>query len=254
VDRNLVCSHSDGGVFFITLNRPDRLNAINDDLVVALLEALKAANRDAAVRVIVFGGAGRAFCAGADLEDPGLQGEPDEAKVRADTERLQEVTRQLLFSDRVVIGAIQGWAVGAGLEWAINCDFPIWAVGARGFFPEAKWGLSVTGAVTALLPALVGPIKARELLLLGEKHSAREFLELGIAWKVVSNDTLQEEAVALAQRLAQLSPRTLRDLKRGVLLGANVDIERALAYETEANVAAVLDLATMESIKGFSAS
>ena len=241
-----------GAICTLSFNRPEKLNAINSELITALCDALKTANANKAIKVIILKGEGRAFCAGADLSDGSNTLGADEPIIRAETERLQEVTRQLLFSDKIVIGAIQGWAVGAGLEWAINCDFPIWAETAKGFFPEAKWGLSVTGAVTTILPALVGPIKARELILLGEKQTANDFYRLGIAWKVVPEDQLYQEANSLAEKLSALSGRSLADLKCGVNLGSYADIEKALAYETEVCIAANMDAQTADNISAFS--
>ena len=84
-----------------------------------------------------------------------------------------------------MIGAINGWAVGGGFEWAINCDFPIWAESARAFFPELKWGMFVTGGVSSLLPALAGLQTAREMMFLGERYDAKALLEKGVAWRVV---------------------------------------------------------------------
>jgi len=235
----------------LRFNRPEKLNAINGELVHAFCEALRSINANKAIKVIILKGEGRAFCAGADLNDEDINLGADEATIRAETEMLQEITRQLLFSEKIVIGAIHGWAVGAGLEWAINCDFPIWAQSAKGFFPEAKWGLSVTGAVTTLLPALVGPIKARELILLGEKQSAEDFYRLGIAWKVVPDTQLENEALALAETLSKLSARSLADLKRGINLGSYTGIEKALAYETEICIKANRDIQTAKNISQF---
>jgi len=250
--QKYVLIERDGPVCTFSLNRPEKLNAVNADLIDEFCTALKVVNDDKAIKVIVLKGEGRAFCAGADLEEGELGIGTNEAKVRAETEQLQEITRQLLYSDKIVIGAIQGWAVGAGMEWAINCDFPIWAQSAKGFFPEAKWGLSVTGAITTLLPALVGPIKARELILLGEKQTADDFLRLGIAWKVVPDEQLIDEAMALANRLSSLHARSIADLKRGINLGSYTDIEKALAYETEIYVSSIQDPQTAENIKQFS--
>lgn len=252
MNHKCILTEHDGSVCTISFNRPDKLNAINGELIVAFYEALKAVNANGAIKVIILKGEGRAFCAGADLEEGELGFGASEAKVRAETEKLQEITRELLFSDKIVIGAIHGWAVGAGMEWAINCDFPIWAQGAKGFFPEAKWGLSVTGAVTTLLPALVGPLKARELILLGEKHSADDFYRLGIAWKVVPVEQLAAEVATLAEKLATLHPRSLADLKRGINLGSYSDIEKALAYEIEIAVSAHMDPQTLVNIQQFS--
>ncbi|MFT5116591.1 MAG: enoyl-CoA hydratase/carnithine racemase [Kiritimatiellia bacterium] len=248
----LVTSVVENRIAALTLNRPERMNAINAELIEALLCALKEINSDVTVRVIILKGAGKAFCSGADLNEEDIVKAPLESVVRAQNELLQEITRQILYSDKIVIGAIHGWAVGAGLEWAINCDFPIWAESTKGFFPEAQWGLSVTGAITALLPAMVGPIKARELLLLGEKHTAEQFQTLGVAWKVVPDDCLLNEAQVLAERLAKLPSRSLRDIKKGINLGSYSDLEKTLAYEVDCNVAAMLDPQTLENIKTFS--
>jgi len=252
MEQKYVLTERDGSVCTLSLNRPDKLNAVNARLIDELCAALTAVNNDKAIKVIIVKGEGRAFCAGADLENSNLSIGTNEVKARAEVERVQEVTRQLLYSDKIVIGAIHGWAVGAGLEWAINCDFPIWAQGTQGFFPEAKWGLSVTGAVTTLLPALVGPMKARELILLGEKHNADDFYRLGIAWKVVPDEQLASEVAALAEKLAALHFRSIADLKRGINLGSYADIEKALAYETEIYVSSIQDPQTAENIKQFS--
>src|SRR5690606_29033685 len=131
---------------------------------------------------------------GDDLLDHSPFENRDEARALVDA--LQDVTREIVLGPKLVVGAINGWAVGGGFEWAINCDLPLWAESARGFFPEASFGLFVTGAVTTLLPAIVGLTKAKEMLLLGEKYSAQELHALGIAWRVVPDDKLMEEARA----------------------------------------------------------
>lgn len=244
-----------GAIATVTLNRADKLNAVNDALTISLNDTLDRVNADDNVKIIIFKGAGRAFCAGADLTPEAVTNENvqlTEAQVRAETERVQDVTRKLVFSNKIVIGAIHGWAVGAGLEWTINCDFPIWAESAKGFSPEAQWGLSVTGAVTALLPALVGPIQARALMLLGEKHSARDFERLGIAYKVVPDADLEKEAFVLAEKLSALPLRALSDLKRAVSISSYHDLEKALNFETEMAVRAALDPQTLENIRKFS--
>ena len=101
------------------------------------------------------------------------------------------------------------------------------------------------------MPALVGPIKARELILLGEKQSAEDFYRLGIAWKVVPDTQLENEALALAETLSKLSARSLADLKRGINLGSYTDIEKALAYETEICIKANRDIQTAKNISQF---
>ena len=106
--------------------------------------------------------------------------------MRAFIESIQAVTRRLVLGDKPVVGAIHGWAVGGGLEWAINCDLAVFGAGTKCFFPEIRWGMFPTGGVTAILPRIVGLAKTRELLLLGETFDAGDALAMGLAWKVVS--------------------------------------------------------------------
>jgi enoyl-CoA hydratase/carnithine racemase len=146
-----------------------------------------------------------------------------------------------VFGPKPVVGAINGWAVGGGFEWAINCDFPIWGESARGFFPEVSLGIFVTGAVTSLLPALVGLNTAREMLLLGQEYDAATLLELGVAWRVVPDDQLMDEARSVAARLAALPSPAVSRMKRALNVGAVTDLRAALAVETEATVAGMLD-------------
>ena len=130
-----------------------------------------------------------------------------------------------------VIGAINGWAVGGGFEWAINCDFPIWAESARAFFPELKWGMFVTGGVTSLLPALAGLQNAREMMFLGERYDAKTLLEKGVAWRVVPDADLMTEAQAVAHKLLAQSQRSVRAMKRALNQVALVDLRRAIEIE-----------------------
>ena len=154
----------------ITLNRPDSLNAMNRKLIDETASAFAVANADGSVRVILFTGAGRAFCAGDDRHEH--QHPENEVEARDLVDAIQRVTDEIVLGKKLVVGAINGWAVGGGFEWAINCDFSVWASSARAFFPEVSLNLFVTGGVTSLLPALVGLNKAREMLFLGEVEMA----------------------------------------------------------------------------------
>jgi enoyl-CoA hydratase/carnithine racemase len=237
------------GVRTITLNRPKSLNAMNRRLIDEVAAAFAAAHADPATRAIVFTGAGRAFCAGDDRRE---HVHPEsEAQARDLVEAIQAATRAIMFGDTPVVGAINGWAVGGGFEWAINCDFPIWAETARGFFPEVSLNLFVTGGVTALLPALVGLARAREMLFLGERYDARTLLDYGLAWRVVPDAMLLGEAQAVAEKLAALPPLAARAMKRVLNATAQSQLERALELETEATVKGFLDPETTRLLKSF---
>jgi len=245
-----VLSTLDGdGVRTVTLNRQDSLNAMNRRLIGDVAKAFDDANMDSQTRVIIFTGAGRAFCAGDDRHE---HAHPrSEAQARELVDAIQRATRSIVFGAKPVVGAINGWAVGGGFEWAINCDFPIWAESARAFFPEVSLNLFVTGAVTSLLPAIAGLQKAREMLFLGNRYSAAELAEIGVAWRVVGDDRLMHEAHEVANRLAELPPLAVGAMKRVLNVCGATDLNRALQWETEATVAGFLDPETTERLKDF---
>jgi enoyl-CoA hydratase/carnithine racemase len=237
------------GVRTIALNRPASLNAMNRVLIADVARAFDDANRDRATRAIVFTGEGRAFCAGDDRREHVHPETEEEAREIVDA--IQRATEAIVFGAKPVVGAINGWAVGGGFEWAINCDFPIWAESAQGFFPEVSLNVFVTGAVTALLPAIVGPVKAREMLYFGERYDARTLADLGVAWKVVPDDALRAEAGQTAERLAALPPLAVRAMKRVLTQTSTGAIRTALDLETEATVAGFLDPETTRRVRAF---
>jgi len=207
------------GIARIWLNRPHRLNAVSPVLVEDLLTALDGvAGSDAGA--VVLAGRGRAFCAGHDLKEPTPAGDS-----RQRLERLQEVTRRLRTLRQPVVAAVHGYAIGAGAEFALGCDLVLAAEDAVFAFPETGLGLSVTGASSRLLPALVGPLKAKELVLLGERLDARSAQGLGLVNAVVSD--VDATAVEWARKIAARPSATLA--KRA--LDAAIDLEAALELE-----------------------
>ena len=239
----------DKGVRTIALNRPESLNAMNRQLIDDVARAFDDANADPETRAIILTGTGKAFCAGDDRKAHVHPANEDEA--RGLVLAIHRATDAIVMGTKPVVGAVNGWAVGGGFEWAINCDFPIWAESAKGFFPEVSLNLFVTGAVTSLLPALVGLNKAREMLIFGDRYSARELGEIGLAWKVVSDEALMAEATAVAERLAGLPTLSLRAMKRVLNQAALPDLHRALQLETDATVAGFLDPETTRRLKAF---
>ena len=239
----------DNAVRVIALNRPDSLNAMNRQLIDDVAKAFNEANADTATRVILFTGNGRAFCAGDDRKAHVHPESEEEARDLVDA--IQRATRAIVFGGKPVVGAINGWAVGGGFEWAINCDFAIWGESAKGFFPEVSLNLFVTGAVTSLLPALVGLNKAREMLMMGDRYSAAELKEMGVAWRVVPDEELLDSAFDVANKLSDLPTLSVRAMKRVLNEAAASNLESALRMETEATISGFLDPKTTELLKQF---
>lgn len=233
----------------ITLNRPDSLNAMNRRLIDEVALAFDQANSDNDVRVIIFTGAGRAFCAGDDRNEHVHPENVDDARDLVDA--IQRVTHAIVFGEKLVVGAINGWAVGGGFEWAINCDFPIWSDNAKGFFPEVSLNLFVTGGVTSLLPALVGLNKAREMLFLSERYEAKALHEMGVAWRVVEAEELIAEAHKVAVKLADLPALSSRAMKRVLNQTAMTQINKAIELESDATVEGFMDPQTTLLLKDF---
>ena len=247
--KTVLSSLNAAGVRTITLNRPDCLNAMNRQLIDDVASAFDDANADAATRAILFTGAGRAFCAG---DDRRAHVHPEnEEQARDLVQAIQRATLAITMGAKPVVGAINGWAVGGGFEWAINCDFPIWGESAKGFFPEVSLNLFVTGGVTSLLPSMVGLQKAREMLFFGNKYKAAALLDIGVAWRVAPNDMLQAQAMEVAERLANLPILSLRAMKRVLNTTATPDLYHAMQLETDATVAGFMDPETTKLLSAF---
>ncbi|ASM72032.1 MULTISPECIES: enoyl-CoA hydratase/isomerase family protein [Roseobacteraceae] len=245
-----VISENHGAVAWIRLNRPKRLNAMNRQLVDELADALAAAEADDAVRVIILHGAGRAFCSGDDLKDLDAQTYSEEA-AQSWVKAIQNISLLIMQSQKIVIAAVHGWCVGGALEWAINCDFRLFADNTRWFFPEVTYGLFVTGGVTALLTKQLGPQSAKELMILGERHDARKALELGIAWKLVPEAELLGAAEMLAMEITARPARAVSDIKRAINEGFHSSLEDAMAFETSATVRGFLTPESQARAKEF---
>ena len=237
-----------GNVSVVTLNRPDRLNAIGAHLLMDLHAALQAAQNDATTRVIVLTGAGRAFCAGDDLKEFDEQsGSP--AAIAEHCDRIQQITRDLMFGTKLVVGAVHGYAVGGGFEWVLNCDLVVAADNLVCFFPEMALGHFVTGGVTHLLPQALGHQRTMELIVLGERQSALDLKTLGLVNRVVPQDRMVDVALELAHELARRSPGATARLKKALTCGPA--ITQALALESEAAAACFADPDTAQRIAAF---
>ena len=200
-----------GAVRILTMNRPDKRNALNFELAQGLLDALRAADTDESVGALVLTGAGVGFCAGADLSEFKELGTGSAAEDRA------ELTMQLHLAfpkiSKPIVSAINGHAMGGGAGLAIAADLAVMAEGARIGYPEPKHGI-VAAIVMANLVRQVGRKAAFELVSLGEPLDAQQALRVGMVNRVVAPDRLLAEAVSIAEKLAAVKRPAMAETKR----------------------------------------
>ncbi len=211
----MVLEKREGSVATLILNRPERMNALNKDLVLELNDALTRVEADQEINVVVLAGAGRAFCAGGDLQAIG------KGKQENDVSELQPILRsgmQLVLKMRTmrqpVIAAVHGAAAGAGMNIALAADIRIASEDAMFGQNFAKVGLFPDYGGTFFMPQLVGPAKAAEMLYTGDMINAAEALRLGIVNRVVPLAQLESEVRALAQKIAQGPAIAVRAVKQ----------------------------------------
>lgn len=225
-----------GAVRILTLNRPDKLNALNHALTQALLDALQAADTDERIGAVVLTGAGRAFCAGADVSEfSSLTAEaPEAVAARGDlTMRLHGFFSKMA---KPVVAAVRGHAVGGGCGLALACDMVVASETARLGYPEIKRGI-VAAVVMANLVRQVGRKAAFELVALGESVTPARAETLGLVNRVVADDRLLDEAVALAERLAAFPRPAMASTKRVFHQVADLGLDEALRIGRDANIA-----------------
>ena len=225
-----------GPVSIISINRPEKLNAINKAVAIELQDAFAAFDRSAQRVAILCGAGGRAFSAGADVTD------------------LPELWRCVptvgIATDKPIIAAIGGWCIGGGLVMAMMCDLLVASEGARFSYPEGKVG--ITGGMIAGLAARIPHKVAMEMMLLGEPISAERAYQIGLANRVVPDGREVEEAVALAEKIVDLAPLALAAMKRFVNDGVLPKGPAELAARYGAELAAVRNSAdAAEGVRAF---
>jgi enoyl-CoA hydratase/carnithine racemase len=239
----------DDGILWIRFNRPQRLNAINCAYAREVVQALEAGAADPQVKVIILTGVGRGFCAGQDLKEA-LEGvaPEDEAKKIFNLQRIPSIIRDM---NKVVIGAINGYAMGGGFEIALDCDLVIASDQAVFGFPETGVNETVTGGVTFLLPLAVGLAKAKELIFCGDRLDGKAACELGIVNKVVPHAELDAAALAMAKTILSKSALCIALSKSTLNSGAETNLSAALAYELDANAVAAAKADLVGAAKAF---
>ncbi|RLG99434.1 crotonase [Candidatus Bathyarchaeota archaeon] len=216
-------------IVWITLNRPHRLNAFNDVLIEELSEALDTVENDPSVRCVIITGEGdRAFSAGADIT-----AFPKATPVKAEefARGGQKVFSKIEEMSKPVIAAINGYALGGGLELALACDFRIASEHAELGSPEINLGIIPGWGGTQRLVRTVGLRNAKRLVMLGERIKADEALKMGLIDKVVPFEKLREEAKALAKKLAEGPPIAMKYAKHALNFGSQVPLDIGLRLE-----------------------
>jgi enoyl-CoA hydratase len=220
-------------VGIITLNRPDTLNAINEQMFRELMQVLLCMEEDRDTRIIVLTGAGdRAFCAGADIKE---SRERDLLRQTNFLKDLIELTKKMENISKPIIAAVNGFALGGGFELILSCDFIIATKGSGFGFPEINLGVIPSAGGTQRLPRLIGRVKAKEMLFTGKRITAAEAKEMGLINKVVaSKEELIEAYMELGAELAEKAPLALRQLKHLVNKGMEMPLDSALDFSHEA--------------------
>lgn len=236
-DYSTLRAESEGGLVIITLNRPEKRNALNAVMIHELLHALRAAEENAGCGLVLLTGAGGAFCAGMDLQHlEALQSKtPDEH--RADTEQIAGLLRTLYDLSKPTIAAVNGAAVAGGMGLATVCDFTLAVPEAKFGYTEVRIGF-IPAIVSAFLRRQIGDKRARDLLLTGRLIGAEEAERIGLVTRVVPAAELMLEAREFAAKLLENSPEAMRATKR--LLGehARTELDAEIEAAIAANVAA----------------
>lgn len=227
-----VCIEREGALAWVVLNRPGQINAINDDIRSGVPEALRTLDADPEVHIIAIRGAGeRGFCAGADIKE---QRAPETA---VEVRRRMQGARWIEAIDAVqkpVIAAVHGYCMGGGMELALACDIRYAAPDAVFCLPETALGLIPGGGGTQRLPRVVGPGRAMDLLLTGERLDAREAHAFGLVTRVARDAaSLIDEVRAFALKIAARAPAATLSVKRAARAACDLELRQGLDLELD---------------------
>jgi len=234
----------------ITLNRPEKLNAINVTAARELREVIDEISGDHDVRVVILTGAGRGFCAGAELS-PRLLGRATITRVRDHMSNVSNMVLGLRNLPKPIIAAVNGVAAGGGTNLALACDIVIASEKARFGQVFINIGLHPDAGGTYFLPRLVGPAKACELMFTGKMIDGAEAKSIGMINEVVPADQLETSAKNLALKLTKASPHLISMIKASIYRSLQADLPTCLEHEAQANSSCLLDQDFREAAKAF---
>ncbi|MEO9211507.1 MAG: enoyl-CoA hydratase-related protein [Ginsengibacter sp.] len=214
---------------FITLNRPEKFNAFNREMALALQERLDECETNISIRCVVIIGAGKAFCAGQDLAEVVDPNGPGMQKILS--EHYNPIVSRIRKLNKPVLAAVNGVAAGAGANIALCCDIVIAAESASFIQAFSKIGLIPDSGGTFFLPRLIGMQKASALMMLGGKVSAQEAEKMGMIYQVIANEFFHTEIEKISEKLAQMPTKGLAFTKQALNLSMEQDFERQLHTE-----------------------
>lgn len=230
----------DGPIATITLNRPDQLNAYTTTMGDEITSAFRSLQRDESVRVVILTGAGRAFCAGVDLEHLKAHNLGENASTGprlGEEDFLRRLPLEMRDYPKPIIAAINGHAIGVGMTMLMPCDVRIAAEDAKLGFVFARLGILPGLGSTHLLPNLVGMARAQELVLTAKKILGSEAAEIGLVNKAVPREDVFSEARAMAEQMAEVDPLVLSFAKRALHFGAGHSMAEAMKNEQNESAA-----------------
>ncbi|MBS0242143.1 MAG: 2-(1,2-epoxy-1,2-dihydrophenyl)acetyl-CoA isomerase [Proteobacteria bacterium] len=242
-----------GGITRLTLNRPDKLNALCRELGEALVAALTEADRDPTCRVVVLTGAGRGFCAGQELSGEVYAKTGPQPDLGAVLDRYNPIVEKIRSMPKPVLAAVNGVAAGAGASLALCCDIVVARRSASFLQAFAKIGLVPDCGSTWFLPRLIGDARARGHAMLAEPIKADQAEAWGMIWKAIDDDKFDAEVAALAERLSTAATHGLALQKRAFAASATNTLEAQLALEKKLQIEAASTADYREGVEAFQA-
>ena len=226
----------DEGVATITLNRPERLNAMDVEMMAGFVSSIEQTADDDAVRAVIYTGAGRGFCAGADLKAKGVLGEGGTHSRIGMLNQYQRSVQLLREMPKVTIAAVNGPAAGAGMSWACAADLRYAALSAKFLTAFVNVGLSGDFGMSWTLPRIIGPSRARELYFLNEAIGGEQAAEIGLVSRALPDEELMPYVREIAARVSHSAPAAIAGMKRNLNEGDEIDFTEALKREADRHV------------------
>ena len=249
MDSKILLVEEQNGVATLTLNRPEKMNAINFDLLYDLRDQIEKFKLKSDIRVIIITGAGgKAFCGGTDLKERSTM---DEFQVKEFIFAIRNLFTSIEFLSKPVIAAINGFALGGGTELALSCDIRIAAKNASMGLTETRFAIIPGAGGTQRLPRLIGRGKAKELIFTGRRVDAQEALEIGLVNKICTKDVLLDECNKMAAMICETGPIAIEQAKYAINYGLETDLHTGLDIESNAYWATVPTEDRLEGLAAF---